>query len=1070
MVKSIPKGLSHYVISVIALMVLTLGVLVLLGYHSIYISPMEIFSDLVPDRASGMLGSLGLIIGAFGLLILIWSNPGYTSLIIWLVLLIIILLITPLAFDDGSYSDSMSAIIWEIKHLQTKESPAMLYSSVLIVLAMVLEAHSSRTGDYAKPALLSIAIICLAFLALRASSIDVGTVEGLALYIQMPIYISYSFMLLGYGFLLHAYLWRTKGEYTRWLPLALGLVLLTATFALKLSIVSVEKELATVLGDRVIGIADSVILAIGLLLTVFFVLITWFAQIARNRARVAIRSNKRYKYVLAQRKQIEQELRINQDVLESKVEQRTGEYLKAKQAAEDANSAKGDFLANMSHEIRTPMNAVIGLSHLLLDTKLNNNQRDFQQKILGAAESLLGIINDILDFSKIESGKLDMETIDFSLEDTLNNLASVGGVKASEKDLDFLYDYPPGLPLLKGDPLRLGQILLNLVNNAVKFTEKGEITVSIEVAEQSETSIQLRFAVTDSGIGMNEKQLSRLFQSFSQADASTTRKYGGTGLGLAISKQLVELMEGEIGVTSTLGEGSCFYFTASFGLGDQLSDHIRENIPEQLDGLRVLIVDDNSTARNILERQVDDFGFSSVQVSSAKQAIEMLEGSLENPFDLVLMDWKMPGMDGIEASRRIKKSKIKPMPKLILVTAYGRQESRMEAEKVGMDGFLVKPINPSILMEAIQSAFHLSCAKETPQEAERRISNPEISNIRGAHLLLAEDNELNQQVAEGLLAKVGVTVRIVSNGKEAIEAVENETFDGVLMDLQMPVMDGLKATHILREDDRFREIPILAMTANVMAGDLERCIEVGMNDHIAKPIDPNALYAKLATWIQPSNPMPAGDEVDLDKAQQQNDEEIPSIEGIDIEEGLMRVGEDSNMYQKILHKFFDSQADALTLIRKSLASNDIEIARRLAHTLKGVSGSIGARALHEEMKKLDAALKEPNNVDKQLFERVDEELNIVVNGLRRWRESQVAKATSVSNIEDAVPIIKEMRELIEDNDGDAADLIDDLQASLAGSNAEAHIFGLQKHLNVYDFTAALGVITQIEKAYDNSEK
>ena len=624
----------------------------------------------------------------------------------------------------------------------------------------------------------------------------------------------------------------------------------------------------------------------------------------------------------------------------------------ARRMAEEAARMKSDFLANMSHEIRTPMNAIIGMTHLTLNTALSVRQRDYLHKIQQSGQHLLGIINDILDFSKIEAGKLEIEQVDFELDSVFRNLANLVGEKASDKGLELVFDVAPDVPAtLVGDPLRLGQILINYANNAVKFTEQGEIGITVRKEAEEGEQLLLRFSVRDTGIGLSAEQIERLFASFHQADTSTTRKYGGTGLGLAISKRLTELMGGEVGVDSQPGQGATFWFTVRLGKGCSLPS-LMPNL--DLRGLRVLVVDDNHYARTVLSDMLKSMSFVADTAEGGRQALTALTAAARagQPYDLLLLDWQMPHMDGRETAEQVNKLKLKHKPHMMVVTAHGREDVSAGAASVGIRHIIIKPVSPSMLLDALMRLVGDRDGAPAGQAAQNR--RPEQARGAGARILLVEDNPLNQQVAYELLVAAGFAVDIAANGKLALDMLERNSYDVVLMDMQMPEMDGIAATQAIRRQQHLRDLPIVAMTANAMRQDQQNCLQAGMNDHIAKPIDPEHLMRTLQRWIKPR----AGTTEAIAPPVETVEPDLPrDIAGLDVEMGLSHMANRRPLYLSLLGKFAGLQRHTPTEIQAALDKGDMLLALRLAHSLRGAAGTMGAREVQGAAGELEAAIK-----------------------------------------------------------------------------------------------------------------
>ena len=739
------------------------------------------------------------------------------------------------------------------------------------------------------------------------------------------------------------------------------------------------------------------------------------------------------------------------------------QIIEAKEAAEEATKAKSEFLANMSHEIRTPMNAIIGMTHLAKMTELTAAQKDYLTKIDISARSLLGLINDILDMSKVEAGMLSVESAEFRLDQVLEQLTTIISPRANEKRLEFLINVDKSVPpVLVGDSMRLSQILINLCNNAVKFTDKGSVVVAIETMGMSGQIAKLRFSVKDDGIGIDPDQVDKLFEPFTQADASTTRKYGGSGLGLHLCNRLVHLMGGSLGVESELGKGSLFWVEIDFPVYAQSDD--RAVLPGELRGMRTLVVDDNSTSRIILQGMLEQIGMSVDLAGSGREAIEILRNTPEgDAYNLLVIDWRMPEMDGLETAEAILSDNSIPVkPPMFMVSAYGNTTLVKKTNELGFKGLLFKPVNQSFLFNLVVE----SLGKDMVTISANASSEEPFERLENLRVLLVEDNEINRQVASEILAGVGVETFEAINGREALDFLDENEVDLVLMDIQMPVMDGIEATMEIRKQERFRNLPVVAMTAHAMAGDIEKSRKCGMNDHIAKPFDPEDLFRVLGRWVRNKTTV-CKDKSDDDVTKTGG--EVPRVlKGIDVELGLKRARGNETLYRNLLVLLDEKYADAADEIEKALGDGRREDGIFVAHAVKGTSGMLGAIDLFEAAGQLEQAL------DAEPVRDVDDELaafrcalDVVISSIGAVKSS-TEKTTLAHDTE--VATAAELRAAL---DGLKSPLSQGSpMESRAGAEKvrvlgwpaelEPDVIQVLKFISEYDFRKALALVSDIE--------
>lgn len=770
----------------------------------------------------------------------------------------------------------------------------------------------------------------------------------------------------------------------------------------------------------------------------------------------------------------DQELAQYRQGLETLVEQRTQALLAATEQAYQASRAKSDFLARMSHEIRTPMNAIVGLGKLLLKTGLAPRQRDYQEKALAAADMLLGIINDVLDYSRIEAGKLAIETIAFDLEQVLRSVTGQVALRAQERGLELLVRIGAGVPRrLLGDPLRLGQVLVNLTHNAVKFTECGEVVVCVQLHECSATRAVLRFSVQDTGIGIPAERQQELFTPFMQVDGSITRRFGGSGLGLAICRQLVEMMGGSIEVQSQAGVGSCFSFCVALALPQQDGAAQRATAgghSSLLRGKRVLVIDDNGSARDILCAMLKQFGMRAEAAESGARGLQLLRSAAASgmPYHLVLLDWLMPDMDGIETARRIQAA-LWPqgIAAVLMVTAGSYEKLSAQMAGAGLEHVLTKPVNESALHDAMLEALLGSHAAALQGPGMPEAAQHDFSAIRNARVLLVDDVELNRTVALAFLAEAGVQVDIATHGQEAVEMVAARDYALVLMDIQMPELDGLAATREIRKNARRRALPIIAMTAHAMAGDRERSLDAGMNDHLTKPIDPEALYAALLRWIRPGRAAAPAAGQALPAARPQPAARAsapPALAGLDTERGLAQSLRRPELYRRLLDNFVAEFGASTEAMRKASAAQDWPLARRLAHSLKSAAATIGATDLARQARELERGYADGQAASGASLQAAAAELHRVVGLLAA--PDGAAPAPALETAAPASPqrcalLLEQLAAQLRDDDAAALRTIDRLQPLCAGGAPRQALAELRALVEDVEYAAALHCLPRL---------
>ncbi len=724
----------------------------------------------------------------------------------------------------------------------------------------------------------------------------------------------------------------------------------------------------------------------------------------------------------------------------------------AKEAAEEAARAKSEFLANMSHEIRTPMNAIMGFTSLSLKTRLSGKQREYLETIQASSESLLGIINGILDFSKIEAGKLELERLNFQLLDVLDKISNMFCNKVAESGVEIVLDVEAETPCsLVGDPLRLEQILINLISNALKFTAEGEVVLTVSTLEKSDDWARIQFAVRDTGIGIASEKIPLLFESFSQADGSITREYGGTGLGLTISKHLAEMMNGSICVESQLGEGSIFTVEALFERQPGNCEPIYRP-PVDLRGMKVLVIDDNGSARDCLSNLLYSFSFEPQAVSSAVDGLELLNTG--QPFDLVIVDWRMPEIDGLEFVRMARRNSVFGRIPIIMMTAFGQEGVMTQATLAGVNDFMIKPVKQSLLFDSIMEIFGKDLNRPKLQN-RTYLRGPTMS---GERILLVEDNLTNQRVAMELLQSGGLNVDVAQNGREAIASVKKNAYHAVLMDIQMPDMDGFRATAKIREDEANGGLPIIAMTAHAMKGDRERCIEAGMDDYLTKPIDPERLFETLSKHVRTISADPG-------IAKQSGSDFFPQdLDGVDVDAAMRRLGGNRGLFLRLLGEFDRDYGHYPQEIKDHIDNGELRKALLMSHTLRGIAGNFGAGELFEAASALEDALREGESSQLEaLTSSVSAESQRVVQAIQTLKPQATKVVGRRGDPNKIAGLLKKIALLIQSNDLESEEVMGSLKSCLKGSGSGTTLDRLDRYIQIYDFKNAYLALLELAR-------